>query len=385
MKIVVAIGTRPEAIKMAPLIQQLRLRKDVQSLVCVTAQHRQMLDQALAMFDITPDIDFDLMRADQTLNQVTSRIVDAADEMLRAESPDLVLVHGDTTTAMAMSLASFHRSCAIGHVEAGLRTYNLDRPFPEEMNRRMIDIVAKYLFAPTEWSRDNLLAEKADPAKVFVTGNTVVDALKSIISRIESDPAMTVHLDSSFPFLRNGKPLVLVTGHRRESFGAGFENIYHALATLARRYDYSFVYPVHLNPNVAAPVHRILDGLQNVFLLPPINYIDFVALLGRSRFIITDSGGVQEEAVSIGKSVLVMRDVTERPEGIQAGLAHLVGTDSDRIVTTLDRLVAEYRDGALREHRVYGDGRAAQRIVEIIAGPSSRETASSDLEASYAD
>ena len=359
---------------MAPVIRELRARSGIDTFVCVTAQHRQMLDQVLDLFDIRVDVDFDLMRESQTLNGLTARIFDVANGLLKQEKPDLVLVHGDTTTAMAMSLACFHLGIASGHVEAGLRTYDFERPFPEEMNRRVIDLVAARLYAPTRRAYDNLVSEKVDRSRIIVTGNTVVDALRVIIARLDSDHALRGRFETRYERGRGAKPLVLITGHRRESFGAGFERICQAIRSLASAHDFEFFYPVHLNPNVKEPVNRILGSLPNVHLVEPVDYLSFVYLLSQAAFIITDSGGVQEEAVSIGKHVMVMREVTERPEGVEAGIAHLVGTNVDKIITTFERAVAKRADlGEPKNRNIYGDGFAARRIVESIV--SMRESA----------
>ena len=366
MRVMTVVGTRPEAIKMALVIKAMQEHPAVESIVCASGQHRQMLDQALDLFSIKPDIDLNVMKPGQALNDLASSIMREFDCCLARVEPDIVLTHGDTTTAFVASIACFHRNIAIGHVEAGLRTYDLARPFPEEMNRRTIDLVSTYLFAPTERSRQNLLEEGVDEGKIHVTGNTVVDALQFIVRKIESDPHIQSRLDESLRFLRSNRNLVLVTGHRRESFGAGFERICEALARIARR-DVEIVYPVHLNPNVIGPVNRALQHLPNVHLITPTDYVTFVHLLSRASAVITDSGGVQEEAASLGKQVLVMREKTERPEGIEAGVVQLVGTDPDLICVKLDQILERPTPMAIIAKSIYGDGKAAARIVAALA------------------
>jgi UDP-N-acetylglucosamine 2-epimerase (non-hydrolysing) len=325
-----------------------------------------MLDQVLDLFSIKPDIDLNVMKPSQALNDLASNIMREFDSCLDRVKPDVVLTHGDTTTAFVASIACFHRNIAIGHVEAGLRTYDLSRPFPEEMNRRAIDLVATYLFAPTERSRRNLLQERVDARRIHVTGNTVVDALQFIIEKIRGDRHIHHRLDESLGFLQSNRRLVLVTGHRRESFGTGFERICRALARIAQREDVEIVYPVHLNPNVAGPVNRALRHFPNVHLIQPTDYLTFVHFLSRASAIITDSGGVQEEAASMGKRVLVMRDNTERPEGVEAGLVQLVGTNPDLICTKLNEILEEPTPMPEIASSVYGDGKAAARIVAAL-------------------
>ncbi|MRS97823.1 UDP-N-acetylglucosamine 2-epimerase (non-hydrolyzing) [Ralstonia pickettii] len=369
MKILSVFGTRPEAIKMAPLVKALAEQSAMESVVCVTGQHKQMLQQVLDLFDIVPHIDLELMTQNQTLNGLSARLLTAFDDVLETVRPDRILVHGDTTTAMMSAMAAFHRRIPIGHVEAGLRTGDLYQPWPEEMNRRTIDVCADLLFAPTDSSRRNLQAENLG-GRILVTGNTVIDALLQTTQRILKDDAFRAALDAHFPFLNDERKVLLVTGHRRENFGSGFANICEALATLARRDDIQIVYPIHLNPNVRGPVQEALAGLPNVHLIEPLDYARFVRLMQRAHVILTDSGGVQEEAPSLGKPVLVMRNVTERPEAVQAGTVRLVGTEVDSIVGAVSHLYDN--DEAWRafsQHlNPYGDGLASQRIVSALAG-----------------
>lgn len=369
MKILSIFGTRPEAIKMAPLVKLLANTPGVDAQVCVTGQHRSMLRQVLDLFQIVPDHDLDLMLPNQTLNFLSARAFSSLDPVLEAVKPDRVLVHGDTTTAMIGALAAFHRRIAIGHVEAGLRTHDLSQPWPEEMNRRVVDAVSDLMFAPTVSSKANLQKENLG-GRILVTGNTVIDALRMTVSRIANDPQLATSLDEKLPPVLPGRKLLLVTGHRRENFGAGFQNICTALAALARRPDIQIVYPVHLNPNVQGPVLAALSHLPNVHLIEPLDYLLFVRLMERAHVILTDSGGVQEEAPSLGKPVLVMRDVTERPEAVAAGTVRLVGTEAGRIEAEVGRL---YDDEAAwhafsQRHNPYGDGHAAQRIVAALTG-----------------
>jgi UDP-N-acetylglucosamine 2-epimerase (non-hydrolysing) len=369
LKVLTVFGTRPEAIKMAPLVRALAAHPDIDSKVCVTAQHRQMLDQVLALFAITPDFDLDIMRPGQNLNTITTDIIGRIAGVFEEFRPDYVLVHGDTSTTFATSLAAFYQRIKIGHVEAGLRTGNLMSPWPEEGNRRLTGVLADVHFAPTTASQDNLLAENVKPSTILVTGNTVIDALIAVQDKLASSPALYQEQASRFPFLREGSRMVLVTGHRRENFGGGFERICDALAQMARKYpDVDFVYPVHLNPNVQEPVNRLLSGLDNVHLIEPQDYLPFVFLMTRSYLILTDSGGIQEEAPSLGKPVLVMRDTTERPEALAAGTVRLVGTDVERIVGNVTELL---EDSAAYEtmsfaHNPYGDGKASDRIVQAL-------------------
>jgi len=372
LKVLSVFGTRPEAIKMAPVVKELEKHPDVfKSLVCVTAQHRQMLDQVLNLFDIKPDYDLNIMKPGQDLTDITCNVLQGLKPVLDKERPDIVLVHGDTSTTMAASIAAYYARIKVGHVEAGLRTGDKFSPFPEEMNRRVTGALTDIHFAPTEASRQNLLREGVADGAIFVTGNTVVDALISVSAMIAKDPELNRKFAEEFSFLDPAKRLILVTGHRRENFGAGFENICSALADIANRNpDVEILYPVHLNPNVQEPVKRILGAgnISNVHLIEPVDYLPFVYLMNRSYLIITDSGGVQEEAPSLGKPVLVMRDTTERPEAVQAGTVLLVGTDSATIVKEANALLD---DGAAYQvmsmaHNPYGDGKAAQRISEAL-------------------
>lgn len=370
-QILLVFGTRPEAIKMAPLVAALRRRPDrFRCRVCVTAQHREMLDGVLDLFAIRPDHDLNLMRPDQDLFDVTCGALQGLRGVLQQERPDIVLVHGDTTTTMAAALAAFYCRVRVGHVEAGLRTGSKHVPFPEEMNRRIASVVSDLHFAPTETARENLLREGVPAGQVHVTGNTVIDALLEIVGRIRSDPSLARELNDRFPFLDAGRKLILVTGHRRENFGAGFERICRALATLGEREDVQIVYPVHLNPRVREPVRRLLGASPRVHLIAPQEYLPFVYLMERAHLVVTDSGGIQEEAPALGKPVLVMRETTERPEAVAAGTVRLVGTDPGHIVAEAARLLddAQAWRQMSRVHNPYGDGRAADRITEILAG-----------------
>ena len=368
-KILLVFGTRPEAIKMAPVYSALKEAGEFDVRVCVTGQHRQMLDQVLELFEIKPDFDLNLMKPGQDLSDITTNVLLGLREVFKQWLPDMVLVHGDTTTTLGASLAAYYTKLKVGHVEAGLRTGDKYAPWPEEMNRRLTGAVADLHFAPTEQSRQNLLAEGVDDAHILVTGNTVIDALLQVVDRLKTDANLQRSMAQRFDFLRAEQRMLLVTGHRRENFGQGFENICHALAKLAQRGDVQVVYPVHLNPNVQEPVKRILGNCPNVHLLPPQDYLPFVYLMERSSLIVTDSGGVQEEAPSLGKPVLVMRDTTERPEAVAAGTVKLVGTSSQRIVNAANQLLddaAAYQIMA-RAHNPYGDGLAAQRISTTLS------------------
>jgi len=375
MKVLTVFGTRPEAIKMAPLVNALAEQAGIESKVCVTAQHRQMLDQVLELFEITPDYDLDIMKPGQTLSGITSEILTRIEPVLTEFQPDLVLVHGDTSTTFAATLAAYYQRIAVGHVEAGLRTGNIYSPWPEEANRKLTGALANLHLAPTELSRQNLLQEGVDQDNIHVTGNTVIDALLWVNQKLETDQALHQSLSERFPFLRDDARLVLITGHRRENFGDGFERICAAIRSLARDFpDVDFLYPVHLNPNVREPVGRILHGVTNVHLIEPQDYLPFVYLMTRAHIILTDSGGIQEEAPSLGKPVLVMRDTTERPEAVAAGTVKLVGTDSQNIikaVTTLLTNQIEYRRMSF-SHNPYGDGKACERIVNIIKNTQKR-------------
>ncbi|WP_037383752.1 non-hydrolyzing UDP-N-acetylglucosamine 2-epimerase [Serratia sp. DD3] len=369
MKVLTVFGTRPEAIKMAPLVHALAQDEAFESRVCVTAQHREMLDQVLRLFEIVPDYDLNIMKPGQGLSEITCRILEGLKGVLEDFKPDVVLVHGDTTTTMSTSLAAFYQRIPVGHVEAGLRTGDLYSPWPEEANRKLTGHLAMYHFAPTENSRQNLLRESLSDDHIIVTGNTVIDALFWVRDRVMSDATLRNSLEQRYPFLDANKKLILVTGHRRESFGGGFERICSALAEIARQHpEVQVVYPVHLNPNVSEPVNRILKGIENVILIDPQDYLPFVYLMTHSYLILTDSGGIQEEAPSLGKPVLVMRDTTERPEAVDAGTVQLVGTDVARIVDAVTRLLTD--DNAYhamsRAHNPYGDGHACQRILEAL-------------------
>lgn len=367
-KILLVFGTRPEAIKMAPVVLELRKSSTLRVSVCVTGQHREMLDQVLSIFDIAPDYDLNLMRAGQDLSDISARVILEMRPVLDDCRPDIVLVHGDTTTAMAAGLAAFYARIPVGHVEAGLRTNNIYSPWPEEMNRRIVGRLAELHFAPTALSRDSLLSEGVAAHTIHVTGNTVIDALFDVVARLKSDRELIGSLEQRFSFIDPSKKLILVTGHRRENFGGGFENICHALGKLAERKDVVIVYPVHLNPNVKEPVHRLLGEADNVKLIDPLEYVLFTYLMMRAFLVLTDSGGIQEEAPSLGKPVLVMRDNTERPEAVTAGTVKLVGTSFERIVDTANMLLdnpAAY-DEMAGAHNPYGDGMASSRIREIL-------------------
>ena len=372
IKVLSVFGTRPEAIKMAPVVKELEKHPDLfKSVVCVTAQHRQMLDQVLNLFDIKPDYDLNIMKPGQDLTDITCNVLQGLKPVLEKERPDIVLVHGDTSTTMGASIAAYYARVKVGHVEAGLRTGDKFAPFPEEMNRRVTGCLTDIHFAPTEASRQNLLREGVADEAIFVTGNTVVDALISVSEMIAKDPELDRKFSEEFSFLDQAKRLILVTGHRRENFGEGFENICSALVEIAERNpDVEILYPVHLNPNVQEPVKRILGAgnINNVHLIEPVDYLPFVYLMNRSYLIITDSGGVQEEAPSLGKPVLVMRDTTERPEAVQAGTVLLVGTDRAAIVKEANALLddgAAYKVMSMA-HNPYGDGNAAQRISDSL-------------------
>lgn len=353
---------------MAPVVRALRERSTFDTKVCVTAQHRSMLDQVLSLFDILPDHDLNLMSTAQTLDGISARILESLSKVLDDERPDLVLVHGDTTTTSMSSLACFYKHIPVGHVEAGLRTGDLWSPWPEEFNRRMTGLVAQLHFAPTETSAANLLAENVGPSTIEVTGNTVIDALLQVTERLQSDESLSAPLRDRFAFLRDDRKLVLVTGHRRENFGDGMREICDALLALSRRSDVQIVYAVHLNPNVKGPVESALGDQPNIHLIPPQDYLSFVYLMTQSHIILTDSGGIQEEAPSLGKPVLVMRDTTERPEAVAAGTARLVGARADHIVAGITRLLDEpVTYGAMANaSNPYGDGRASQRIADRI-------------------
>ncbi len=367
-KISLIFGTRPEAIKLCPLVLELDKHPEFEPHVCVTGQHRQMLDQVLAVFDVTPDVDLNLMQPDQALAGLTARAIAAVDGYLADYEPDMVTVQGDTTTSFCAALAAFYRRISVGHVEAGLRTWNKFSPFPEEINRVVTSRLADLHFAPTEWAKGNLVKEGVPEERIFVTGNTVIDALHIAVDKVRRNPP---EIPGVPPALFNGdsRPVVLITGHRRENFGDGFRNICQAICELSVRFpDTEFVYPVHLNPNVRRPVFDLLSGRANVRLIEPLGYLPFVALMNRSTLVLTDSGGVQEEAPGLGKPVLVMRDTTERPEGVEAGTVKLVGTSRKTIIDNVSTLLTDDEAYAAMASAAnpYGDGKACQRIVDAL-------------------
>jgi len=363
-------GTRPEAIKMAPVVKQLMSQPEsFDTKVCVTGQHRQMLDQVLELFEIKPEFDLALMKSGQHLTGLTVAILGGLNDLFQNECPDVVLVHGDTTTTFVATLAAYYHRIPVAHVEAGLRTGDIYSPWPEEGNRKLTGTLAQLHFAPTNVSRENLLREGCDDASIFVTGNTVIDALLTIVEKLKREPLLQDRFEKEFEFLNADHRLVLVTGHRRESFGEGFERICKALVYLAREFpDVEIVYPVHLNPNVREPVLRLLSDISNVHLIEPLDYLPFVYLMNRAYIILTDSGGIQEEAPSLGKPVIVMRDTTERPEAVEAGTVRLVGTDSEKIFGALSELLSDQEayDRMSIAHNPYGDGKAAQRISKTL-------------------
>lgn len=380
-KIMLVFGTRPEAIKMAPLVKEFQKHPDkFQTIVCVTGQHRQMLDQVLDLFEIKPDFDLNIMKQGQDLYDVTARVLTGMRDVLKEAQPDVVLVHGDTTTSTAAALAAFYQQIPVGHVEAGLRTHNIYSPWPEEMNRQITGRIAEYDFAPTPLSRANLLAEGVDEKKITVTGNTVIDALYWVVNKIKNTPSLNEELanvlvKSGYDTnrLSDGKKLVLITGHRRENFGDGFISMCRAIKALTEKYpDVDFVYPMHLNPNVRKPIHEVfgenLEGLGNMFFIEPLEYLSFVFLMEKSNIVLTDSGGIQEEAPGLGKPVLVMRDTTERPEALEAGTVKLVGTDHDMIVNEVSALLYDeaHYDAMSKAVNPYGDGKACERIVKSL-------------------
>ncbi|MEN4947693.1 MULTISPECIES: non-hydrolyzing UDP-N-acetylglucosamine 2-epimerase [Pseudomonas] len=370
LKTLSIFGTRPEAIKMAPLVLELANDHRFESRVCVTAQHREMLDQVLELFELTPDFDLNIMKAGQTLTDVTTAIIQGLKPILEDFKPDVILVHGDTATTFAASLAAYYQQVPIAHVEAGLRTNDLYSPWPEEGNRRLTGTLAALHFAPTETSRQNLLNEGIASSAIHVTGNTVIDALLSVVDRLSSPASpLQAQFEEQFAFLPRDKRMVLITGHRRENFGGGFERICQALVNTAQQFpDVEFVYPVHLNPNVREPVKRLLAGINNVHLIEPLDYLPFVYLMTRSYVILTDSGGIQEEAPALGKPVLVMRDTTERPEAVEAGTVKLVGTEVDSITHHLSELLSDevaYQKMSFA-HNPYGDGKACAHIREAL-------------------
>lgn len=365
-KILTVFGTRPEAIKMAPLVRLLLDSPAIEVGVCITAQHREMLDQVLDAFEIKPDYDLNIMQSGQSLDQITVNILNGMRYVIEEFKPDVVLVHGDTTTTFVASLSAFYQKVQIGHIEAGLRTGNLYSPWPEEANRKLTSTLARYHFAPTPEAKKNLLAENIKADQIFVTGNTVIDALLWIKQKIENSPELRIELASRYDFLDPNKKLILVTGHRRESFGMGFEQICQALKSIASTYlDVQILYPVHLNPNVRESVNRLLSGIANIYLIEPQDYLPFVYLMMQAHIIVTDSGGIQEEAPSLGKPVLVMRDLTERPEAVEAGTVKLVGTDSQIIMDEVDRLLTDEHQYEFmsRAYNPYGDGKSCSRIL----------------------
>lgn len=379
--VMLVFGTRPEAIKMAPLVKAFQAASDsFRTLVCVTGQHREMLDQVLHIFDIQPDYDLNIMKQGQDLYDVTSRVLLGLREVLKEARPDVVLVHGDTTTSTAAALAAFYAQIPVGHVEAGLRTHNIYSPWPEEMNRQLTGRMATWHFAPTPLSRQNLLAENVAEAQITVTGNTVIDALYWVVDKIKNDASLSQQLDAELQRagydverLSGGRKLVLITGHRRENFGDGFIHMCTAIKDLTQRYpQVDFVYPMHLNPNVRKPIHQVfgqdLTGLGNMFFIEPLEYLSFVHLMEKSHIVLTDSGGIQEEAPGLGKPVLVMRDTTERPEALTAGTVKLVGTDYDKIVSAVSTLLDDEAAYIAMSHAVnpYGDGKACGRIVNTL-------------------
>lgn len=374
-------GTRPEAIKMAPLVKELQKNpEEFETIVCVTGQHREMLDQVLKIFEITPDYDLNIMKQGQDLYDVTARVLTGMRDVLTEAKPDVVLVHGDTTTSTAAALAAFYQQIPVGHVEAGLRTHNIYSPWPEEMNRQITGRIAEYDFAPTPLSKENLLKENVVEEKITVTGNTVIDALYMVVDKIKNTPSLNIELKDllnklgyDVDRLKDGKKLVLITGHRRENFGEGFISICKAIKTLSEKYpDVDFVYPMHLNPNVRKPIHDVfgenLEGLGNMFFIEPLEYLSFVYLMEKSNIVLTDSGGIQEEAPGLGKPVLVMRDTTERPEALSAGTVKLVGTNYDRIVNEVACLIedSDHYEKMSKAVNPYGDGLACKRIIEKL-------------------
>jgi len=368
LKILSIFGTRPEAIKMAPVIKALEAEKNIVSNICVTAQHREMLDQVLRLFSIKPNFDLNIMTQDQGLTNVTTTVLAGLEKVLEECKPDRILVHGDTTTSFTAALAGFYQRIPVGHVEAGLRTGDIYAPWPEEMNRRLTDTICDLHFAPTKSAEQNLIKSGAKSSGIFITGNTVIDALFSVCDWLETEPQVLEQAKKNLPVLTNNKKLILVTGHRRENFGNGFEQICAALVTLANREDIEIIYPVHLNPNVQEPVNRILGNNKNIHLIPPLEYLPFVYLMKKSYFIITDSGGIQEEAPSLGKPVLVMREFTERPEAIHAGTVTLVGTKQRIILEAATRLLDDenFYKTKILTHNPYGNGDASKIIVTEI-------------------
>ncbi|WP_217467819.1 non-hydrolyzing UDP-N-acetylglucosamine 2-epimerase [Achromobacter animicus] len=369
VKLLTVFGTRPEAIKMAPLVKLLEREKGFENKVCVTAQHRQMLDQVLSLFGIAPDFDLNVMKPGQTLADITANILTTLSPVMDEYKPDLILVHGDTSTTLCASLAAFYSKVPVAHVEAGLRTGDLQSPWPEEANRKLTGVLASLHFCPTVGAKANLLSEGVAQSAIHVTGNTVIDALLWVNRKLESDASLQALTRRQFSFLRDESRLVLITGHRRENFGRGFDDICGAIAELAAKYpNVDFVYPVHMNPNVREPVNRLLSGLSNVHLIEPLEYVPFVYLMSRAYLIMTDSGGIQEEAPSLGKPVLVMRNTTERPEGVEAGTVRLVGTEREEIVKQAKLLLEDETEYSLMSdaHNPYGDGNACEKIISVL-------------------
>ena len=370
LKILSVFGTRPEAIKMAPLALALGGDERFDAKICVTGQHREMLDQVLELFELKPDFDLNIMKSGQDLTDVTTCILQGMKEIFRDYKPDVILVHGDTATTFATTLAAYYQQIPVAHIEAGLRTGNLYSPWPEEANRKLTGALARLHFAPTESSKQNLVLEGVPSGSIHVTGNTVIDALLEVVQKLESNEVLNQRLSDQFAFLPKDRRVILVTGHRRESFGEGFERICSSLVSIAEEFaDVEIVYPVHLNPNVREPVNRLLAGIKNIHLIEPLDYLPFVYLMNRSYLILTDSGGVQEEAPSLGKPVLVMRDTTERPEAVEAGTVRLVGTEKDVITKNLRELLLDTKayDDMSFAHNPYGDGKACLRIVNTLA------------------
>lgn len=378
--IMLVFGTRPEAIKMAPLVKEFQKHKDLfKTIVCVTGQHREMLDQVLHLFDIVPDHDLNIMKQGQDLYDVTAKVLVGMRDVLKKTQPDIVLVHGDTTTSTAAALAAFYQQILVGHVEAGLRTHNIYSPWPEEMNRQITGRIATCHFSPTPLSKQNLLNEGIEEKQILVTGNTVIDALYAVVRKIKDDPALETTLNNSLKSsgydvdrLNNARRLVLITGHRRENFGEGFINMCTGIKTLTEKYpDVDFVYPMHLNPNVRKPIHEVFGEKQqkNMFFIEPLEYLPFVYLMEKSTLVLTDSGGIQEEAPGLGKPVLVMRDTTERPEAVDAGTVKLVGTDRNKIISEVSRLLDDkaYYEKMSKAINPYGDGMACERIVNHLS------------------
>ena len=378
--IMLVFGTRPEAIKMAPLVKEFQKHKDLfKTIVCVTGQHREMLDQVLHLFDIVPDHDLNIMKQGQDLYDVTAKVLVGMRDVLKKTQPDIVLVHGDTTTSTAAALAAFYQQIPVGHVEAGLRTHNIYSPWPEEMNRQITGRIATCHFSPTPLSKQNLLNEGIEEKQILVTGNTVIDALYAVVRKIKDDPALETTLNNSLKSsgydvdrLNNARRLVLITGHRRENFGEGFINMCTGIKTLTEKYpDVDFVYPMHLNPNVRKPIHEVFGEKQqkNMFFIEPLEYLPFVYLMEKSTLVLTDSGGIQEEAPGLGKPVLVMRDTTERPEAVDAGTVKLVGTDRNKIISEVSRLLDDkaYYEKMSKANNPYGDGMACERIVNHLS------------------